>query len=300
MLEVRRLAALVCVAQTGSLTAAARELGVTQPAIGQQLRALEAQCGVSLVVRSGRGVRLTTAGAILASRATPILAALTSAEDEIAALKRGETGRVHVAAIRGTFEVLMAPALARAKESESGLEVTMSELRWNGHAQEIEALLRGDHDLVVSIEGMEGLDWCDLSTREVVSVEPKVVVPAGHPLASAKAIRASHLVDTDLVLVDDVVPVLSSSSFAELHANSKRDTIVTDTAAAVSMVLHNLGIAVVPFTEAIWPDLGLVVLPFERPVSVRYVAVTRLNYEPSKAMLATLNALDEVAAGLAL
>lgn len=298
MLEVRRLAALVCVARTGSLTAAARELGVTQPAIGQQLRALENQCGITLVVRSGRGVRLTAAGSILASRATPILSALASAEDEIAALKRGDTGRVRIAAIRGTFEVLMTPALARAKLSEPGLEITMSELRWNGHADEIEALLRGDHDLAVCIEGMEGLDRPDLASREIVAIEPKVVVPATHPLATASAVTVPDLLDVELILVDDVVPVLSSPLFADLHANPQPGTIVTDSSAAISMVTNDLGVAVVPFSQTVTPSDRLVVLPFEQRVLVRYLAVTRLHYEPSKATQATLNALDEIAAEL--
>jgi DNA-binding transcriptional LysR family regulator len=298
MLEVRRLAALVCVAKTGSLTAAARELGVTQPAIGQQLRALESQCGTSLVVRSGRGVRLTTAGSILASRAAPILVALASAEEEIAALRRGDTGRVRIAAIRGAFEVLLTPALSRAKRSEAGLETILSELRWNGHIHEIEALLRGDHDLAICIEGMEGLGRPDLTSREIVAVEPMVVVPVHHPLASANAIRPVHLVNTDLVLVDDVVPVLSGPAFAELHTGDNQGTIVTDTAAAISMVVNDLGIAVVPFVQAVEADVRLVALPFEDPIPVRYLAVTRLNYEPSKATLATLAALDEVAAEL--
>jgi DNA-binding transcriptional ArsR family regulator len=67
MLDVRRLLVLRAVAQHGSLAAAARSLGYTQPAVSHHLRRLEPEAGVRLLAQDGRGVRLTDAGRALAA-----------------------------------------------------------------------------------------------------------------------------------------------------------------------------------------------------------------------------------------
>ena len=65
MLDVRRLQVLRAVARDGSLSAAARTLGYTQPAISHHIAKLEAEIGTALLTRLGRGVQLTDAGVAL-------------------------------------------------------------------------------------------------------------------------------------------------------------------------------------------------------------------------------------------
>ena len=73
MLDVTRLRVLVAVARHGSVTAAARELNYAQPSVSHHLARLEAETGVRLIQRAGRGIRLTDAGRLLADRAAEIL-----------------------------------------------------------------------------------------------------------------------------------------------------------------------------------------------------------------------------------
>lgn len=61
MIEARHLRVLRAVSTTGSFSAAARELGCTQPAVSQQMKALEASAGTTLLIRTGREMRLTQA-----------------------------------------------------------------------------------------------------------------------------------------------------------------------------------------------------------------------------------------------
>ncbi|MGK5451486.1 LysR family transcriptional regulator, partial [Streptomyces radiopugnans] len=69
MIEARHLRVLRAVARTGSLSAAARALGCTQPAVSQQMKALEQTAGTPLLVRAGRETRLTEAGEALVRHA---------------------------------------------------------------------------------------------------------------------------------------------------------------------------------------------------------------------------------------
>ena len=85
MLDVTRLRVLAAVARHGSVTAAAKSLNYAQPSVSHHLARLEAETGTRLVERSGRGVKLTDAGRLLAGRAEEILGRLDAAEQELAA-----------------------------------------------------------------------------------------------------------------------------------------------------------------------------------------------------------------------
>src|SRR5580698_5379573 len=73
MLDVTRLRVLVAVARHGSVTAAARELNYAQPSVSHHLARLEAETGVKLIQRAGRGIRLTDAGRHLAERGAEVI-----------------------------------------------------------------------------------------------------------------------------------------------------------------------------------------------------------------------------------
>src|ERR687895_367606 len=80
MLDVKQLRVLKAVGEHGSFSAAAEALSFTQPAISQQVAALEKQAGTTLVDRTSRGVRLTDAGLALVDHAEVVLARLAAAE----------------------------------------------------------------------------------------------------------------------------------------------------------------------------------------------------------------------------
>jgi DNA-binding transcriptional LysR family regulator len=111
-LTLGQLRTFLAVASTGSVRAAADQLVVTQPAVSAALAAVRKQVGVALVVRDGRGLRLTPAGEALAERARAALALL----DEAVAAARGEAdpdrGRLRLASVTTAGEHLAPPLLA--------------------------------------------------------------------------------------------------------------------------------------------------------------------------------------------
>src|SRR5919109_4762197 len=93
-----RLRLLVELERQGSVTGAARAVGIGQPSASQHLRVLEAAAGQRLVERNGRGSRLTEAGRLLAARAAQALAALGAASEDLDALAGLQTGTIHLGA----------------------------------------------------------------------------------------------------------------------------------------------------------------------------------------------------------
>jgi DNA-binding transcriptional LysR family regulator len=129
-----RLRALVAVADTGSVRAAAGRLVVTESAVSAAIAALTREVGALLVEREGRGVRLTAAGQAFAGYARTIL----GLHEEALAAARGnldpERGRVRVAAVTTAGEhvlpALLAAFLGRHPGVGLGLEVGTSEHVW--------------------------------------------------------------------------------------------------------------------------------------------------------------------------
>ncbi len=96
--DTTRLRLLVEIERQGTVSAAARSVGIGQPTASEHLRLLEAAAGQRLVERNGRGSRLTEAGSLLASRAREALAALQAGEEELGALAGLEAGTIHIGA----------------------------------------------------------------------------------------------------------------------------------------------------------------------------------------------------------
>src|SRR5919197_5020834 len=115
MLDVRRMQVLRAVVTTGSITAAATNLGYTPSAVSQQIAALERQAGLPLLERVGRGVRPTAAGRLLTEHAAIISQHVAEAETALADLRAGRTGRLTIRYFASVGPTLLAPALARLR-----------------------------------------------------------------------------------------------------------------------------------------------------------------------------------------
>jgi DNA-binding transcriptional LysR family regulator len=146
MLDVTRLRVLDAVARLGSVTAAAKELHYTQPTVSHHLARLEVETGAQLLQRAGRGIRLTSAGQLLADRAAEIIGRIDAADSELSAHVGLTAGRVRLAgfsSVIGSLVPLAAAALARA---HPGLQINLTDT----HPPEaIELLRTGKVDVAI-------------------------------------------------------------------------------------------------------------------------------------------------------
>jgi DNA-binding transcriptional LysR family regulator len=124
---VTRLRVLVAVAEHGSVTAAARALNYAQPSVSHHLARLEAETGATLTQRSGRGIRLTDAGRLLAGRAEEILGRLDAAERELAAHVEQRQERIRLAGFASALATIVPAALSRLAAGHPGIDLLLTE-----------------------------------------------------------------------------------------------------------------------------------------------------------------------------
>ena len=122
-----RLRVLVAVARHGSVTAAARSLNYAQPSVSHHLARLEAETGARLTQRSGRGIRLTDAGRLLAGRAEEILGRLDAAERELAAHVEQRQERIRLAVFASALATIVPAALSRLAVGHPGIDLLLAE-----------------------------------------------------------------------------------------------------------------------------------------------------------------------------
>ena len=127
MLDVTRLRVLVAVARHGSVTAAAHALNYAQPSVSHHLARLEAETGTKLVQRSGRGIRLTDAGRLLAERATEVIGRLDAAENELAVFTGLRAGRLRLAAFPSALSTIVPAAAAILHERHPSVDLRLTE-----------------------------------------------------------------------------------------------------------------------------------------------------------------------------
>jgi DNA-binding transcriptional LysR family regulator len=127
MLDVTRLRVLVAVARYGSVTAAARALNYAQPSVSHHLARLEAETGIKLIQRAGRGIRLTDAGRLLAERAAEVIGRLDAAENELAAYTGLRAGRLRLAAFPSALGTIVPAAAAMLRGRQSSIDLRLTE-----------------------------------------------------------------------------------------------------------------------------------------------------------------------------
>ncbi len=194
-IEVRHLRYFLAVAEEASFTRASDRLYVGQPALSVAVRQLEAAVGVTLLERSGRGVRLTVAGE----------AFRRSAEQTLAGLERG------VVRARDAGKDNLPVRLAMPYEGNDTGRMILRQLREQHPGVTIERLYGGSrfaHGALVSGEADAVVGGAfrlpSGITSELVRRERLVaVLPSGHRLASASAVTLADLADDALYLPAD-------------------------------------------------------------------------------------------------
>ena len=192
MLNVNRLRILIEVANRGSFSAAADALSYTQSAVSQQIAALEAETGVTLLERLPRGVRLTPAGQVLLSYAEGIIARLHAAEAEMAAIAGLRGGQLRMASFPTAGATLMPLAIAIFRAQHPEVELSLAE----GEPEEIAPRLSaGEFDiaLLFEFEGTSQSLGPELSRLGLFEDPMFLVLPADHALANRRTLRLENL-----------------------------------------------------------------------------------------------------------
>ena len=190
-MELRHLRYFVAVAEEGHVTRAAERLGIQQPPLSQQIRALETELDVQLFRRKPRGVELTQAGEALLAEARGILDRVEHATAAARRTARGEAGRIGLGfSSSASFHPLVPRVIRAFREAHPLVALSLEE---GGTAELVEGLRaeRIDAAFVRSPIGPAA----ELTVHSVLEEEMVAALPAGHRLAGNAAASRMPLAD---------------------------------------------------------------------------------------------------------
>jgi DNA-binding transcriptional LysR family regulator len=292
MLDVHRLRVFRSVVASGSIHAAAANLGFTASAVSQHVAALQRETGLSLVTRIGRGIQPTAAGLALAAEIDGLLSRLGGMESFVADLRAGRTGSLSIAYFASVGSAWM-PRVARALLSQfPGVRLELS-LR--------DDLAPGDEraDVQVIVEQEEFEPTPGLRAHHLMDDPYVVVLPAGHPLAGADAVELARLatepwVDNDFAAGwcrRNLLEACRAAGFSPpFHVEAH------DYPTAIAFVDVGIGITVMPRLAARNLPPGVVAVPLTGPTPQRSIyALVSTSVERTPPVRAALRALRSCA-----
>src|SRR5919198_1774521 len=302
MVELKHLRIFAEVAERGSFSAAAEALNYTQPAVSQQIAALERATGAKLVDRMPRGVRLTDAGRALLPHAEAVLARLADAEAELESIGAMRSGRVRLASFPTGGSSLIPPATAAFHDRYPGVELILSVAE---PPEGLEQLIKGQVDIALLLEsGFEPEPRHERVERIHLLDDPMyLALPRDHPVAGKRRAKLSELAEeTWMHGSQDVCACPDGQIFLRACHTAGFEPRVAlqndDYAAIQGFVAAGVGVALIPqlALESVREDI--VIRELAQPKPVRHVvAATSADGHRSAATDAMLEILREVSAG---
>ncbi|HEX4986809.1 MAG TPA: LysR substrate-binding domain-containing protein [Burkholderiales bacterium] len=194
-MELRQLETFIAVAETGSFSRAAERMGIAQPVLSRQIKALEQELGVELYRRTGRGILLTEAGRVLEQHARGVLETTAGARRAIQALGSVPAGRVVIGMPPSVGAVLTASLVREFRGEFPQVSLGVME-GFSGHV--LEWLTTGRIDVAVLYNAPR---TSALAAEPLLTDELFLLGPAGDPARAGDGpVRAARLADFPLVL----------------------------------------------------------------------------------------------------
>jgi DNA-binding transcriptional LysR family regulator len=280
------LRTFVAVAECGSFSAAAAQLGYTQSAVSQHIAALEADLGTPLLRR--RPVVPTPSGQRLLEHAGPILLRLDAARADVRRTVAGPPGTLTIAA-----SSLAAGSSAEAMAEVRRTHITLTVL---GRGEVVEAVAAGTYALGLTdgvaapTDPLHLAEATHLRTVAVAHEDLMVALPRAHPLAGRSGLTLANLVDARWIDAPDLAAPL-----ATLRAAAGSDAVRpaftyhgTDLRTLLELIAAGHGLAVLP-RSAITSQVAAVPLTSPRLVHRTELVHSRQPSEAAEAVIAALS-----------
>ncbi|MCV2367821.1 LysR family transcriptional regulator [Roseateles oligotrophus] len=299
-MDLRLLRYFQTVAEEGHMTRAAARLGLQQPPLSQQIKALELQLGLQLFERHPKGVRLTEAGRLLQAETAKILRDMADMQQRMARVAQGEQGRVAVGFTSSAAAHRFTPAALReCRRRYPDIALELSE----ANAAEITAAVlahRLDCGLIrVPVSQADDL-WFETLFREPVVL----ALPVDHHLLRGRPVRRTlsllDLHDEPLILARRPgAPGLYANLLAQCEALGVKPHIAAEVDRMMSnlnLVAAGVGISVVPASmQGSHPD-AIVYCPLkEAELLDAPMTLVRRRAAPTGAVATFLALLAELA-----
>ena len=242
VLERSHLEILRAIAREGSLTAAARRLGLSQSALSHAVRKLEAVLGAEVWVREGRGLRLTAAGEHLLSFAARVLPQFEHAERTVTQIARGERGTLRIGMeCHPCYRWLLKVVDPFIREFEDVELDVKQKFQFGG----IGALFAHEIDMLVTPDPLQRKG---LRFEPVFDYEQVLVVAREHPLAKRPYVVPADLEAETLITYPVEVERLDIFTQFLLPATAapRRHLLIETTDIMLQLVASGRGVAALP------------------------------------------------------
>ena len=265
---LRQLRTFLAVVESGSISAAARQLHLTQPAASQQLRELERVLRVRLLERAGGKAHPTAAGEALLKPARRAHAAIDDAMAAAEAHRSGETGKVRLGTGATACIYLLPKVLATVKRRMPGLEIVIVTGNSTDVARRVEA---GELDIaLVTLPMASGrvLSVSRLMTDPLLALFPRAMAPAG------TAVTAAQMMALPLILYDAAGSTrgIADSWFRRAGATASPVMQLDSVEAIKVLVAGGLGASIMPRLALATTPAGTATRQL-RPAVVRQLGV---------------------------
>ncbi|GAB3621672.1 LysR family transcriptional regulator [Glutamicibacter endophyticus] len=283
MLDLRQLQALLAVAETGSITGAARRLGWSQPAVNHHLQNLDRLMGAPLTGRTSQGTTLTDTGRLVARQGAEILNLSEQLVEEVRAQVRGQRPRVRLGIVASVVSAFLPTISARLAERGLGLDTRLGE-----NPDLIEAVQQRSLDAAViyTLRDYPPVLGESVRSRTLLRDPLLLALPEDHPAAHEAQIQTHTLRQLHRerwvfgVTDNDPIDRLIREHLADTDAIES--VIHTDDfSVLLNVVAAGLSIGVVSRLGAAHPPQGVVLRPFADPRFHRMI--TLISHERSAA-----------------
>ncbi|OZI79955.1 LysR family transcriptional regulator [Bordetella genomosp. 2] len=294
-MELRQLEAFAAVMSTGSVTAAGRLLGRSQPAITRLIQELEAEIGYALFTRNGPRVTPTEQGFLLYDDVERALVNLQQIRNRAEEIARGDARPLRLAATSALSTGLLPAALKRI---EAHTATSHIHIRSASPERVLHDVLTGAAQLGATSLPLEHRG---LTVHWIGQAPCVVALPADDPLAAQATVPAEALADLRLITMANPYRLRRRLDQALADRGGKRPGLIETNSSvnALAAVRAGLGAAVLePVTAYGAPLEGVAIRLLDVEIPFFFGVITPQSQPPLPAVLATAEALAEAAAEL--
>ena len=276
-MELRHIRYFLAVADEGNFTRAADKLGIAQPPLSQQIRALEDELGVQLFHRVPHGAELTAAGRAFLTEARLTISAAERAKNAAQRAQRGESGRLLLGfTTSAAYNPIISSTVDAFHHRWPDVSLALEEANTSPLYQRV---LSGDLDAAFIrpvARAPEGIRLEPLENEKTV-----VALPANHALAQRERLRLADLALEPFIIFpraaspaffDEIFAACRASGFEPLiHQEAER------TASTVNLVAAHLGVTIVPTSMKQIQLPGVAYRDIEGPAPVARLALATVK-----------------------
>jgi DNA-binding transcriptional LysR family regulator len=266
-MDLRTMECFLAVVEEGAITRAAERLHMSQPPLTVRLKTLEAELGVELLHRHGRGVEPTAAGRVFAERARRLLAELDSTAEAVRSVGHGISGHLTIAIGSSVAPSLLANLVGQLSSQAPEVSLTITDRH---DAAVLDRVGHGEADAgLLHLAPLEAAARARTLETAVASREPLVaVLREDHPGAAAERADLSVLTSESLIAPSRAsAPGLHAQLLATWTANGGEDDRVRETdstTTTLALVQAGLGMTMMPAALADVAWRGLRTLPLRQ------------------------------------